>query len=527
MTGKYLAVNVRSRLWPLLGSLIAGAVLPLSLAPFNWWLLGIVPVAALYLLLDQCSARLAFWRSFAFGLGLFTVGASWVYVSIHVYGHASPFLAALLTAVFVLTLAAAFALPFLIYAWLQRMQPGLPLLLFPSIWVLGEWFRGWLLTGFPWLYLGYSHTDTWLSGWAPLTGVLGLSWLGALLAVALAEAWRRGLRPRPLVVTLAAILIPAIGGWLLQKIHWTEAKGEPLQVAMIQPAIPLEHKWDSEGLSAILEKLLTQTAPYWRNDLVIWPESAIPRLRHYVGPYFDYLDQLAQSHSTAFLTGVPTRDGQHIYNSVVALGKASGAYHKRHLVPFGEYVPLEHWLRGTIEFFDLPMSAFSSGPADQPGIEAAGHAIGTLICYEIVFPDLTAATARDSQLLLTVSNDTWFGASIGPHQHLQMARMRTIETAKPLLRATNDGITAAVNYRGRIVAQLPQFAPGVLETAITPRTGTTFFSLAGSTPVLLFCFLCLLQHGWLVRRAGHNRSISGVFSGWSRAGDTGRPDHHL
>ncbi len=469
--------------------LLAGGLFPFCLSPFDWWPLAIVSVGGLYLLLGYGGARAAFWRSACYGFGLFAVGASWVYVSIHDYGHASPPLAILLTTLFVLVLALVFALPFTLYGSIVRGRPGLALLLFPSIWVLGEWFRGWLFTGFPWLYLGYAFTDTWLAYWAPVTGVLGIGWMAAFAGATAAKLCRRRALSPGLLASALAIGAMFFGGWLLRDSQWTDAVAKPLSVTMVQPAIDIDQKWERHRLEEILTGLLTRTETHWHSDLVIWPESAIPSLRQQVDNFINHVDSRARREHTALLTGIPTREGTQVYNSVIALGNASGSYHKRHLVPFGEYVPLEHWLRGTIEFFDLPMSAFSSGPAHQPLLQAGDHRVATLICYEIVFQDLVASTAVDADLLLTVSNDTWFGASIGPHQHFQMARMRAIENARPLLRATNDGITAAVDHRGKVVAVLPSFKPGVLTTSVLPRTGSTPFNRFGSLPVLIFCGL--------------------------------------
>jgi len=472
-------------------ALVAGAVYPLGLAPFDWWPLLPASIAGLCLLLAETDARCAFRYSTCYGLGLFGVGASWVYVSIHDYGHAPPILATLLTALFVLVLALAFALPFLLYSYAVRRHASAALALFPAIWVLGEWFRGWLFTGFPWLYAGYGLGATWLASWAPVIGVIGLSWIAAFLAVTAAHlcSWRRQGRP----ATIAALAMAALlaGGWWLRDSEWTEAEAQPLSVAIVQPAIGLETKWNQQALDEILGGLLYQTEPFWQRDLIFWPESAVPRLRDHVSAFVDYLDSKAAQEHAALLTGIPSRAGEQVFNSVIALGDARGIYHKRHLVPFGEYVPLEQWLRGSIEFFDLPMSAFSSGPAQQPLLHAKGHAIATLICYEIVFPDLVAKTAVDASLLLTVSNDTWFGDSMGPYQHFQMARMRALENAKPLVRATNDGITAVIDHDGRVVASLPRAEPGVLDTSVLPRFGTTPFNRWGSLPVLAFSGLAI------------------------------------
>ncbi len=481
-------------------ALTAGAVYPLALAPFHHWWLGILAVALLCGLLHNTSPGRSFRRGFFFGLGLFAAGASWIYISIHVYGMAPPWLAATLTGLFVAGLAVLFALPFLLYGCLDRRRSLVVLLVFPAIWLLGEWLRGWFLTGFPWLYLGYGALDTWLSGWAPLVGVLGLTaaaaFSGTVVTYWLSEHRRTG----PAIVALVAAALLWGAGWQLQHRSWTEPAGETLKVALVQPDQPLERKWDRNALDEILATLTDLSAGHWDSDLLIWPESAVPQLRRYVPEYLTAADRLATRHDTALLLGIPTREEEQTYNSVLGLGTASGIYHKRHLVPFGEYVPLERWLRGTIHFFDLPMSAFSGGPGEQDLLRAKGYAIATAICYEIVYPDLVAADAGDAQLLLTLSNDTWFGTSIGPHQHFQMARMRALENGKPLLRATNDGITAVIDAHGRVRASLPQFERGTLVAEVRPHRGGTPFSDHGSLPIIAAAGALLLGGLLFARR---------------------------
>ena len=474
-------------------ALMLGAILPVSMAPWNWWPVGILSIAGLVVLVKDLRPLACFWRSFWFGLGMFATGVSWVFVSIHDHGHASVPLATLLTSLLIIALAAVFAAPFALFGAGFNRRAGAVALAFPAIWVLGEWWRGWAFSGFPWLYLGYAHLDTWLAGWAPVTGVLGISWIVALSGTLLGLI---ALPRQQFTLSNLGLLVAALwlGGWYLQSEAWTEPAGEPLSIAALQPALPLQTKWDGKQLGSILELYRTETEPLLGKDLVIWPESAIPTFADRVRPYLSELSAAAIDRGSALIAGIPTRGSaeRQYFNSVVGLGGASGSYHKQHLVPFGEYVPFEHWLRGTIAFFDLPMSAFSAGTANQPLIAAQGFAIATAICYEIVFPDLVARSAGDANLLLTVSNDTWFGDSIGPQQHFQIARMRAVENRKPLIRATNDGISALINYRGQVVARVPAHSRQVLSGYLAPRAGQTPFTERGSQPVLILCLLLIL-----------------------------------
>lgn len=480
-----------------IAALLAGALLPLAFAPLGWWLLAPACAGALGALLNGLRPRAALALAWWFGIGLYGVGTSWIYVSIHGYGGASAPLAAALTGLFVLGMAVLFALPFTLCGFIDLERWRGMLLGFPAVWVLGEWLRSWVFTGFPWLYLGYAPVDTWLAGWAPVTGVLGMSLAVAITGcVALVFAQSPG---RWAALTAAALVTGLWGGaWWLQQRAWTQPTPPWLEVALVQPAQSLAMKWDGGSLSEILTNFVASNRRHGGVDLLVWPETAIPRFRHEVAPLLDREDGWARAKDLGLLLGVPLAEGETgpYYNGLIGLGAAQGSYGKRRLVPFGEYVPLESLLRGTIRFFDLPMSHFSRAPEQQPLLTLGGLRIAVAICYEIVYPDLVAGSAADANLLVTVSNDTWFGASVGPHQHFQMARLRAMENGKPLVRATNDGITAVVDARGQVTARLPQFEPGVLRAAVLPRQGATPFSGYGSIPLVVLCGL-LLVIAWL------------------------------
>jgi len=437
-----------------------------------------------------------------FGAGLYGTGASWVYVSIHQYGQASVLLATLLTALFAISLGALFALPIFLYAGIHLRNrwdhnPIRSSLVFAAIWVLGEWFRGWFLTGFPWLYLGYGFIDTWLAGWAPLGGVLFISGIvafsGALLGHTLL-IWHRHQQLRAMRMITLLLSTLWLGGHFLQEKTWTQAAATtPLTVALVQPNNPVLTKWGQNTLPTILADIREKTLTLGDHDLIVWPESAIPALQGSVQNWLTELDDLASPQQTALIAGIPNRsDKGEYFNSVIGLGLATGSYQKRHLVPFGEYVPLESLLRGAIAFFDLPMSSFSSGPDQQTLIKIGPYKVASAICYEIAYSAPIAADARHANLLLTISNDTWFGDSLGPHQHLQIARFRALETGKPLLRATNDGITAIIDEHGGVIVKLPRLVADVLSGHIMPRRGATPYSNWGELPVVYACLLIFL-----------------------------------
>ncbi|MFT5721514.1 MAG: apolipoprotein N-acyltransferase [Motiliproteus sp.] len=510
-------------------ALASGALAALGFAPFELWPLALLScLGFLATLQSAATARQAAVTGLAYGLGFFGAGVSWVYVSIHQFGNAPVPLALLLTALFVSALALLFALHGYLYKRYIADRPLGILLGFPALWVLAEGFRGWFLTGFPWLYLGYAPIDSWLAGWAPVTGVLGLSGFSALVASCLFLLPRSSARRRvALVVTALAPFVS--GAWLLQ-VPWTEpTSASPLRVALVQANIPQELKWNTRHRARIIDQYLTLSQPLIsapenaqrtkHTELIIWPETAIPLLYDIALPRLAPFQSTLLDHQTGLISGVPYRTPPdpatptRYHNSIMGLGKATGLYHKQRLVPFGEYVPLEAWLRGLIDFFNLPMSSFSLGPANQAPLlftRANGEQlqIAAYICYEIAYPDLVARNARASELLLTISNDSWFGDSLAPHQHLQMARMRALETGRYLIRTTNNGISALIDARGNVVQQGPQFTTAILRGDVQPMQGLTPFILFRSWPILAICTLllgfCAFQRRKLLRLKDKN-----------------------
>lgn len=481
---------------------LSGALLPLSLAPLSWWPVAIVSCASLFTVTSGLNNKQLFLTNLIFGIGLYATGASWVYVSIHHYGQAPALLAGLMTGAFAVGLGLVFALPMQLLSLARTRSGLLSACCFAAVWTLGEWFRGWFLTGFPWLYLGYGQVDTWLTGWLPVFGVLGVSFIIALSAALcsqiigdMQDGNARGLKG----ISKKLLLIASLwsGGFLLQPLSWTTEADTVVDVSLVQPDNPVLDKWQAEALPGILADFRELAQAQRQQDLIVWPESAIPAMRHEIEDFLEQMDGRARQQNTALIAGMPEYNfsDQRYFNSVISLGTASGGYRKRRLVPFGEYVPLEHWLRGVIGFFDLPMSAFSSGDNQQPPITFGAHKIATAICYEIAYARPLARDAGEADILLTVSNDTWFGNSFGPHQHLQIARIRALESQKPLLRATNDGITAFIDARGKVEKQLARFVPGVLDGQVIPRSGLTPYSGWTDTPVLSFCLAIMVIAG--------------------------------
>lgn len=483
----------RQRMVNALLPVAAGVVFIAGLSPFGFWPAIIASQATLAFLWYRHPASAAC-TGLLYGLGFFGAGASWVYVSINVYGSAPPPLAALLTSVFCGGLALLFACQGALWRWLTRGGRRGGILVFAPLWVIFEWLRSWLLTGFPWLYAGYAGLDTPLAGWAPVLGVFGLS--GVFAAMAALMVWALAPVERHRVVIASTVILSTFGvGLALSNIEFTGRSAADISVALLQPNIPLEKKWDRRNFRRIIgdyDDALTSTLADPAVDLVIWPESAVPAYRHQAEPWLNALRERLALADAGLITGIPVRDDSGRHNSLIGLARASGEYHKQKLVPFGEYVPLDRLLRGIIAFFDLPMSRFSPGPPNQRMLRFDDLTIGAFICYEIVYPDFVAGVRDLPDILVTVSNDSWFGASIGPWQHLQMARFRALETGRELLRGTNNGVTAIVDHRGRIRATLPQFTTGHLSGSVTPRQGETPFMRWGSYPTLILATIMLL-----------------------------------
>lgn len=473
--------------WPV--AFVAGAAAVLGFSPFDQFLAALAALAVLtHLLVAARTPRAAFGIGYLFGLGLFTAGVSWIYVSLHRFGAMPAPLAAFATLAFCAFLALFPATA----AWLQarfagRASPALrAALAIPAAWVMLEWLRGWILTGFPWLSVGYAAIDDALGGFAPLGGVYAVS-LALACASGLLWCVLAGHARWPAAAALALLLAAGFG---LRSAQWTTPAGESLTVSLLQGNVPQEMKFDPARYARTLETYAT-LAEASKASLIVLPETAIPRFLDRVDPaYLERLASAARRNGGDLLLGVPVREGESYYNSVVSLGVSPRqSYHKQHLVPFGEFVPPGFgWI---VRVLSIPLSDFSRGPERQRPLEVAGQRVALNICYEDAYGREIARQLPEATVLVNVSNVAWFGDSLAPAQHLQIARMRALEAGRWHLTAANTGITAAIGPDGSVRAQMPQYLQGRVDAVVRGHAGATPYVTLGDGPALLLALAAL------------------------------------
>ena len=455
--------------------------------------MGVISFVVFLYSVDVSSKRDIFVRYYFFAVGMYGTGVSWIFVSINDFGGVSLLASIGLTAAFILSYSFTSLIGALLHV---NVRNGL--VAFPAIWVILEWSRSWFLTGFPWLFAGYSHLESPLSSYIPIVGVYGLSLLTVVTSVLIyklpSSKW-------PLNILLLGLLWGG-GAFIPDSIIGLNHTNSVVTVSAIQGNVDQHTKWLSSSTQNITDTYLEMTEKEWGRDIIVWPEAALTVIKQDATPLIKGLDEKGREVGSSLLFGILERstDGRY-FNSVLALGEGSGVYHKRRLVPFGEYLPLEKYLRGIIKFFDLPMSRTKSGHNDQNLVRAGKNLVSVLICYEVVYPDLIERDSVLPDMFVTVSNDTWFGDSIGPKQHLQMARMRAAEYGRWMIRSTNNGITALIDHNGLLVEELEPFEEGVMRGELRVMKGETPYYYYGYGPLVLLClvfvFVSFMRHRFL------------------------------
>lgn len=497
--------------WRIGMALLAGVLLPLAFAPLGAHPLAIAALALLMALLEGVPPGLAARVGFAFGFAAFLAGTYWLYISIHHFGEAPLYVALPVMLSLVLIMACWYAL----FAWLcARVLRGPAalrwLLAWPAAWVLVEWMRGWVLSGFPWLSVGYSQTDTVLAGYAPLGGVLLVGWAVALSAGAVLTVLQAPGRQRwaGLVAGVAVWVVGAV----LSAQAWTSPDGEPAKVALVQGNVAQDRKWLPEQRQPTLDLYRDLTHENLDSELIVWPEAALPALVSDEREYLLRLAREAQARGASILLGVLRLDRQlwQVRNSLLSLGQDIKFYDKRHLVPFGEYFPVPDFVRNWLRLMSLPYSDIAPGSARQEVLKAGRLRVAPSICYEDAFGQEQLGFLPEANLLVNVSNDAWFGDSVAPHQHLQIARMRAIESRRYMVRSTNTGISAVIGPRGQVVVRSPQFQTYVVRALVQPYRGATPYMLTGNWLAVVAALLAMLVAVGLSRRTRGKMSADGA-----------------
>jgi apolipoprotein N-acyltransferase len=471
-------------------ALVCGASLTLSFAPFEWWPAAILMPALLMWLWDGATPRRAAVLGFWFNFGTFAVGTYWLYISLRLIGHAPIPLAFFL----MLGLAAIMGSYHALLGWavakfLPARGPARWMLGIPGAWLLIEWFRSWFLSGFGWLALGYAHTDNWLGALAPVIGQYGLGLLTLVMAGALITLLRGARRAR---IAAGAVFVAIWGvAFALRGIEWTQPFGAPIEVAVVQGAVPQDEKWIAGNLDSIVALYESRTREAHGAQIIFWPESAIPDLANNHITLYRSVYAEASAHGSALVMGTlraeenPRTGEEQYFNSVLAMDKSTQGvewHDKHHLVPFVEFFPVPQFVRGWLKLMSLPYSDFDRGAAQQAPLSAGGQKIAAGVCYEDAYGATLLPVMDTATMLANVTNDSWFGHSTARYQHLQISRLRAMETGRPMVRAANDGVSAVIDARGGLIATAPEYEANVMRAKVQPRTGFTPYARTGNWP---------------------------------------------
>ena len=468
-----------------------GTLLTLAFSPFNLFYLAPFLMMAVFYCCLKCPPHLTAKYLFSFGLGHYLSGTYWIYISVHIFGNAPLWVAIVLMVCLVLLMSSYFAIAGWLISWFSYQHRVSIIFSGPSIWILVEWLKGWLFSGFPWLSIGYSQIDTGLSGWAPLFGVYGVSW-ALLFGVAGCLYF---LIQRKFILSFLFIIAPYILGYGLSGYNWTENYGKPIETIIIQGGVSQDQKWKPEQFPKTLDLYFQSIIDAPQGSFIVWPEVAIPASSDQLKSYLQLIEKHLRESNKKLAFGILEKNihTEAHHNSVLFLdGIGQQFYRKRYLVPFGEYFPVPDFMREWLRLLSLPNTDLVRGEEIQPLIDLNNNvSLAIAICYEIAFGAKQLYAFPEAGLLINVSNDAWFGNSIAPYQHLQLSRMRSLEVGREMVRVTNDGISAFIDSQGKVVEQSEQFVFNKLAASMQPRAGATPYVLFGNWPIIIINSLLL------------------------------------
>ena len=472
-------------------ALFCGLLFPLGFAPFDFWPLTILSISLALYLVNERAEKNTFLLGLFYGIGQWGFGISWVYVSIHYHGNQNIYSSLFITALFIFFLSFYTGLTFHLIKKIKTSNQNLNYLVFyPVVWVTVEVIRSYLFTGFPWFIVGTSLAGTSMGGWIPILGTYGVSILAVMISgsLVLILGNKKKIYWSPALI----IVIILLSSFTLNKISWTK-ESSIIQASIHQPNLTLKEKWSSDGVRKTMGMISSSISNAKEGEFIFFPETAIIFDKEDLLIWISDIEKEAKSRNISLISGIIAKDAQNPdlierYNRIEGFGAIKGHYDKVHLVPFGEYIPLRSYLG---KIFDiLGINLINTLPGDSFNLlESRNIRISASICYEIAFSDLVRKTAKKSNLLVTISNDTWFGASIGPEQHLEIAQSRAQEHQKSLIRTTNSGISAIIDRKGNIVTRQEYFEDKQIKENVLIYEGKTPFSVVGNFLVYVYIIL--------------------------------------
>jgi len=468
-----------------------GLLFSLGFAPNDLWFISLLSLTCLHFLIQKASKKELFYIGYSYGFGVWSLGISWLYVSIYFYGNLSFITSLALTIIFIAILSLYLGATLLLYYYLRLKSKFSIIFSLPLAWIVVEYLRSILFTGFPWLISGTMLADTLIDGWTPIIGAQGNTFLLLLLSSLLFLIIKDLKKLRNALLPLTFFILLFISSFSLKLIEWTSLSGS-IKASIIQPNLELEKKWSTEGILETKNMMEMAIENAEEGEVIVFPETALIFSQNEIKDWIAYIDYKAEQKQVTLITGIIEREeDSKVRNRILGLGTEKWHYDKVKLVPFGEFIPFEG-IAG--KFFDiLGLKLTNTVPGKKiNSIKAGNIRISPSICYEIAFPELIRKTASKSNLLVTISNDTWFGRSYGPIQHLEIAQNRALEHKKAILRSTNSGISAFISNNGKILKKQGYFEDKKLKTEVNLYEGKTFYAKYGNLPLYLILSVILI-----------------------------------